>query len=187
LWRSVASLLNRECRINGVTGSAWQAGPQVGPGPRGQAVADSVDVTVEDGAVEVVVLPPAADPMGDARRDVAARLVEEAQATGVDLVGPGGLLAELTKRVTPSPRSAPTASTLVRRPRQPLPNRRRRHRAARPETRRAARELRCRSSRTARRQPPHQWVTRGSQMTGSPPAAPFRSALCARVPAARSG
>jgi len=62
-------------------------------------VTDSVDVTVEDAESEVVVLPPAADPMADARHELAARLVEEAQASGVNLVGPDGLLGELTKRV----------------------------------------------------------------------------------------
>ena len=59
---------------------------------------DSVDVTVNDAEPEVV-LPPPADPVGDAQQDLAARLVEQAQADGVNLVGPGGLLAELTKRV----------------------------------------------------------------------------------------
>jgi transposase-like protein len=60
-------------------------------------VTDSVDVTVDD--AELAVLPPPPDPLGDAQQDLAARLVEEAQASGVNLVGPGGLLAELTKRV----------------------------------------------------------------------------------------
>ena len=54
---------------------------------------DSVDVTAHD------ALPAEADPLGDAQKDLAARLVEQAQADGVNLVGPGGLLAELTKRV----------------------------------------------------------------------------------------
>ncbi len=45
------------------------------------------------------VLPPPADPLGDARRELAEQLVEEARADRVSLVGPGGLLAELTKRV----------------------------------------------------------------------------------------
>jgi putative transposase len=44
-------------------------------------------------------LPPPADPLGEARRDFAERLVEEARATGVNLVGPGGLLTDVTKRV----------------------------------------------------------------------------------------
>ena len=60
---------------------------------------DSVDVTAHDEMGEVVVLPPEVDPLGDAQQDLAARLVEQAQADGVNLVGPGGLLAELTKRV----------------------------------------------------------------------------------------
>ncbi len=47
----------------------------------------------------VVVLPPPADPAGEARAAVAAQLVEEAQAKGVSLVGPDGLLADMTKRV----------------------------------------------------------------------------------------
>lgn len=44
-------------------------------------------------------LPPPADPLGDARREFAEWLVEEARATGVNLVGPGGLLSDVTKRV----------------------------------------------------------------------------------------
>ena len=60
---------------------------------------DADDVTRLDSASEVMVMPPPADPLGDAQQDLAARLVEQAQADGVDLVGPGGLLAELTKRV----------------------------------------------------------------------------------------
>lgn len=60
---------------------------------------NSVDVSAHDEMDEAVVLPPAVDPLGDARQDLAARLVEQAQADGVNLVGPGGLLAELTKRV----------------------------------------------------------------------------------------
>jgi putative transposase len=60
-------------------------------------VTDSFDGPVDD--AERAVLPPAVDPIGDARKDMAARLVEQAQAEGVNLVGPGGLLAELTKRV----------------------------------------------------------------------------------------
>lgn len=60
---------------------------------------DPVDVTELDIGLDEVVLPTAANPLGDAQQDLAARLVEQAQADGVDLVGPGGLLAELTKRV----------------------------------------------------------------------------------------
>src|SRR3546814_5139380 len=41
----------------------------------------------------------AGDPAGEARRELADQLVEEARATGVSLVGPGGLLADITKRV----------------------------------------------------------------------------------------
>ncbi len=40
-----------------------------------------------------------ADPLGDAQRRWAEQLVEQAQAEGVRLVGPGGLLADVTKRV----------------------------------------------------------------------------------------
>lgn len=56
----------------------------------------TVDVSTEDRTD--VRLPPPADPIGDARRDFAERLVEEARATGVNLVGPGGLLSDVTKR-----------------------------------------------------------------------------------------
>jgi putative transposase len=62
-------------------------------------VTDSSDVKLDDDETVEVVLPPLADPAADARQDLAARLVEDAQATGVSLVGPGGLLAELTKQV----------------------------------------------------------------------------------------
>ncbi len=34
-----------------------------------------------------------------AQRELAARMVEEARAAGIDLVGPGGLLTSLTKQV----------------------------------------------------------------------------------------
>jgi putative transposase len=64
-------------------------------------VSDHDDATV-DAPVEEdseLRLPPPADPLGDARRDFAERLVEEARATGVNLVGPGGLLTDVTKRV----------------------------------------------------------------------------------------
>ena len=60
---------------------------------------DVSEVTVEDPSASGVVLPPPADPVGDARAELAGRLVAEAEASGVDLVGPGGLLGELTKRV----------------------------------------------------------------------------------------
>ena len=57
----------------------------------------TVGAPVQDSAD--LQLPPPADPLGDARRDFAERLVEEARATGVNLVGPGGLLTDVTKRV----------------------------------------------------------------------------------------
>src|SRR3546814_15924898 len=44
-------------------------------------------------------LPVPVDPAGEAGRELADQLVEEARATGVLLVGPGGLLADITKRV----------------------------------------------------------------------------------------
>jgi putative transposase len=62
-------------------------------------VTDHKDETVGVDAPEVVVLPPPADPAGEARAAVAVQLVEEAQANGVSLVGPDGLLADITKRV----------------------------------------------------------------------------------------
>ena len=36
---------------------------------------------------------------GDAQRELAAQMVEQARAAGIDLVGPGGLLTGLTKQV----------------------------------------------------------------------------------------
>jgi len=45
------------------------------------------------------VLPPAADPIGDAQRDLAERLIEDARTTGVQLLGAGGLLSDLTRRI----------------------------------------------------------------------------------------
>ena len=58
------------------------------------------DATVEvHEAVEPFVLPPPVDAIGEARRLLADQLVEEARATGVALVGPGGLLDDITKRV----------------------------------------------------------------------------------------
>ena len=47
----------------------------------------------------VLGLPPPADPLGDARRELVEQLVLEARATGVSVVGPGGLLADITRRV----------------------------------------------------------------------------------------
>src|SRR5262249_61539632 len=72
-----------------------------GPGSKGQAVSDHDEVTVER-VVDAVVDPllaPSADPSGDAQRMLAAQLVDQAQAEGISLVGPGGLLADLTKLV----------------------------------------------------------------------------------------
>jgi putative transposase len=62
-------------------------------------VTEVSEVTVDAEPPGEVVLAPPAEPGGDARVELAARLVEEAQATGVGLVGPGGLLAELTRQV----------------------------------------------------------------------------------------
>jgi hypothetical protein len=42
---------------------------------------------------------PPADPERDAQQRWAEQLVEQARVDGVQLVGPGGLLAEVTKRV----------------------------------------------------------------------------------------
>jgi transposase-like protein len=52
-----------------------------------------------DRADDGLVLPPPADPAGDARRELAERLVAQARASGVDLVGRDGLLADITRRV----------------------------------------------------------------------------------------
>jgi transposase-like protein len=64
-------------------------------------VTDHDDATVDEpeAGPEGLVLPPPADPVGDARRELAERLVDQARATGVDLVGPDGLLADITRRV----------------------------------------------------------------------------------------
>jgi transposase-like protein len=63
-------------------------------------VSDHDDATVDEAvAGGRPVLPPSADPVGDARRELAEQLVEQARATGVDLVGPDGLLADITRRV----------------------------------------------------------------------------------------
>jgi putative transposase len=59
---------------------------------------DAVEETVERPPVEVV-LPAPADPLGDARREFAEQLVDQARAQGLALVGPDGLLADITKRV----------------------------------------------------------------------------------------
>ena len=62
---------------------------------------DHDDATVVPGVDAQVgsLLGPPADPVGDAQRRWAEQLVEQAQAEGVSLVGPGGLLADVTKRV----------------------------------------------------------------------------------------
>jgi hypothetical protein len=60
-----------------------------------KTVAEQLSSGVEVG----VALPSPADPMGEVRRDLASQLIEEAQGRGVSLVGPGGLLAAITKQV----------------------------------------------------------------------------------------
>jgi transposase-like protein len=62
-------------------------------------VTDHDDATVDEVVETGLVLPPPADPLRDARRELAEQLVEQARVDGVSLVGPGGLLADLTKRV----------------------------------------------------------------------------------------
>lgn len=52
---------------------------------------EEVDVPAE--------LPPPVDVLGDARQALAERLVEEARSSGLNLIGPGGLLADIAKRV----------------------------------------------------------------------------------------
>jgi transposase-like protein len=59
----------------------------------------TVEVSTPDAMDAGSLLPPAADPVGDAQSKWAELLVEQAQAEGVSLVGPGGLLADITKRV----------------------------------------------------------------------------------------
>src|SRR3546814_2209760 len=58
-----------------------------------------MEATVARSAVGGPELPGPVEPAGEARRELADQLVEEARATGVSLVGPGGLLADITKRV----------------------------------------------------------------------------------------
>lgn len=48
---------------------------------------------------DVLVLPPPADPVADARQALAEQIVEDARASGLRLVGPDGLLTDLTRRV----------------------------------------------------------------------------------------
>jgi putative transposase len=63
-------------------------------------VTDHDDATVDDAKQGGgLVLPPSADPVDDARGELAEQLVEEARATGVSLVGPDGLLADIIRRV----------------------------------------------------------------------------------------
>jgi transposase-like protein len=57
------------------------------------------EVTVDAEVSAGLELPAPADSVRAAREEIAEQLVEEAAATGVSLVGPDGLLAELTKRV----------------------------------------------------------------------------------------
>jgi putative transposase len=60
---------------------------------------DHVEEPVGVGAPVMAVLPSPVDLEREAREAIAAQLVEDAAAKGVSLVGPGGLLADLTKRV----------------------------------------------------------------------------------------
>ena len=59
----------------------------------------TVDAAGEAVSVSSFELPPPADPLRDARDVLAERLLEDAQLKGLPLVGPDGVLAELTKRV----------------------------------------------------------------------------------------
>ena len=54
--------------------------------------------TEETTGVEALVLPPPGVP-GRVSEELATQLIGEARAEGVDLVGPGGLLGDLTKPV----------------------------------------------------------------------------------------
>jgi hypothetical protein len=58
---------------------------------------EHVDATVGPDGAGVVLPSPARPPAEVAREELAAQLVEEAQAKGMALVGPDGLLASLTK------------------------------------------------------------------------------------------
>ena len=60
---------------------------------------DDDNVTVGESIEAELVVAPPADPLGGARQELAEQLVEQARVDGVNLVGPGGLLADLTKRV----------------------------------------------------------------------------------------
>lgn len=60
------------------------------------------DETVAEAVVDPaagLVLPPPADPAGDAQLELARQLLDQARAQGLSLMGPGGLLADLTKVV----------------------------------------------------------------------------------------
>lgn len=59
---------------------------------------EAEDIVVADPGAGLE-LPPPADPIGDARRELAEQLVEQARVQGIELVGPGGLLGDLAKRV----------------------------------------------------------------------------------------
>jgi transposase-like protein len=48
---------------------------------------------------EELVLPAPTDPVRDARAELAAQLVDQARTEGISLVGPDGVLAEVTKLV----------------------------------------------------------------------------------------
>ena len=60
---------------------------------------DDATVAPNGGAERGSLLGPPADSVRDAQQRWAEQLVEQAQTEGVQLVGPGGLLAEITKRV----------------------------------------------------------------------------------------
>src|SRR3546814_2662606 len=66
---------------------------------QGEGVTEDTEAAVAPSSSEGPELPVPVDPAGEARRELADQLVEEARATGVSLVGPGGLLADITKRV----------------------------------------------------------------------------------------
>jgi putative transposase len=57
------------------------------------------DAAMVGDAVERVGVATAGGSAGGLRRELAEQLVEQARVDGVNLVGPGGLLADLTKRV----------------------------------------------------------------------------------------
>ena len=59
----------------------------------------------------IVGEPPRDDEEGRPDRSLAEQLVEQARADGVDLVGPGGLLAGLTKQVLEAGLEVPAAKS----------------------------------------------------------------------------